>query len=88
MGTDWSQFRLPSDRDSDSPRCEMCELIVCTYVTGVEQLLHLALWLDRTTRFGKTEELPQIVARIQAHREEVEKSLQNYLRHQREGHPS
>jgi hypothetical protein len=28
------------------------------------------------------------VAKIQAHREEVEKSFQNYLRHRQEGHPT
>ena len=66
----------------------MCELIVCTYATGVEQLLQLAMGLDRKTRFGTVDELPEIVSKIQVHREEVEKTLQNYLQHQRDAHPS
>ncbi len=70
-----------------TPPCEMCEPIVCTYVTGVEQLFQLAMWLDRKTRFGTVDELPEIISKIQIHREEVEKTLQNYLQHQRDAHP-
>ena len=70
-----------------TPPCEMCELIVCTYATGVEQLLQLAMSLDRKTRFGTVDELPEIISKIQIHREEVEKTLQNYLQHQRDAHP-
>lgn len=82
MGAEnWALFKLPSDKENDPPRCEICQLSMCGYVTGVEQLLQLALWLDRQTRFGKELDTSETIAKIRTHTEEVAKSWANYLTH-------
>jgi hypothetical protein len=65
------------------PRCEMCELILCTYVTGVEQQLQLAMWIDHLTRFGAEEKLSEAIAKAQERATEVETTWKNYLVHRR-----
>lgn len=82
----WGLFKMPSDQASDSLRCEPCQLLTCTYVTGVEELLRLALWLDRSLRFGKAEDLSEIAAKIHTHSQEVTHSWQNYLSHREQNH--
>jgi hypothetical protein len=83
----WGLFKLPSDQEGDPPRCEPCQLLTSTFVTGAEQLLQLALWLDRWTRFGKVGDGSEITAKIQAHSREVTNAWQNYLSHRDQSHP-
>ncbi len=85
MADDWAVFKLPSDLETDPPRCEKCQLSLTIYLTGVEQLLQMALWLDRYIRFGKRADDSEIIAKIQNHQAELAKSWENYLRH-REAH--
>ena len=83
----WALFKLPSDVETDPPRCELCQLAFTGYLTGVSQLLQTALWLDRQIRFGKNEaEISQIASRIQDHTSELEKSWANYLNHRQRDH--
>ena len=82
----WSLFKLPSDQEGDPPRCEQCQLLTSTFVTGAEQLLQLALWLDRWTRFGKSADKPEIPAKIHAHNQEVAIAWENYLKHREKSH--
>jgi hypothetical protein len=87
MGAEnWGLFKLPSDQENDPPRCEHCQLLTCGYVTGVEQLLQLALWLDRQTRFGKSEDASETSAKIRTHTDEVARSWTNYLTHRKTDH--
>ena len=81
MTDNWAVFKLPSDLETDPPRCELCQLSLTAYVTGVEQLLQMALWLDRYIRFGKNKENSDIVAKIQNHQAELATSWENYLKH-------
>jgi hypothetical protein len=39
----WGLFKLPSDQESDPPRCEQCQLLTSTFVTGAEQLIRRQL---------------------------------------------
>ncbi len=32
----WGLFKLPSDEEDDPPRCEQCQLLTSTFVTGAE----------------------------------------------------
>ena len=42
-----------TDRDDViGNRCDMCELLSCGFVVGVEQQLQAAMWVDRRQRFG------------------------------------
>lgn len=93
MGAEnWALFKMPSDEDSDPVRCELCQLFLSGYVTGVEQLLQLALWLDRQTRFGKKNDSSEIIVKIEAHTAEVAKLWVNYwghyITHAKQGHPA
>lgn len=82
----WGLFKLPSDQESDPPRCEQCQLLTSGFVTGAEQLLQLALWLDRWTRFGKSADASEISAKIHAHSQEVAIAWGNYLKHREQSH--
>ncbi len=84
--TNWALFKLPSDKETDPPRCELCQLSISGYVTGVEQLLHMALLLDRQTRFGKTPDASEIIAKVETHTAELVKSWTNYLTHVQQSH--
>lgn len=76
MGAEnWALFKLPSDEEGDPARCERCQLSICGYVTGVEQLLQLALWLDRQERFGKTHDTSETIGKIKRHTDELAKKL-------------
>lgn len=76
-----------SDVETDPLRCEICHLAFATYLTGVSQLLQMALWLDRQMRLGKNEsETAQIIAKIESHRSELEDSLANFLNHGQKDH--
>jgi hypothetical protein len=85
MAEEWASFKMPSDEETDPPRCEMCQLLLTTFVTGVEQLLHMSLWLDRSIRFGKSADNSEIVGKIQHHQAALAESWQNLLQH-REAH--
>jgi len=64
------------------PKCEMCELLLCGYIAGLEQQLQAALWVDRSFRFGETsEQLAGAIAKLEANYLEVEKLWQNYKTH-------
>lgn len=81
VAENWALFKLPSDQEHDRQRCELCQLAICSYVTGVEQLLQLALWLDRQTRFGKSTDDSETIDKIQTHTEELSKTWAHYLTH-------
>jgi hypothetical protein len=82
----WGLFKLPSDQEGDPPRCEQCQLLTSTFVTGAEQLLQLGLWLDRWTRFGKSADASEISAKIHAQSQEVATAWGNYLKHRVQSH--
>ena len=88
MGAEnWALFKMPSDVEADPVRCEICHLTFVTYLTGVSQLLQLALWLDRQMRFGKDEsETLRIVGQIQSQRSALEDSWANFLSHRQRDH--
>jgi len=88
MGAEnWALFKMPSDVETDPRRCEICHVTFTTYLTGVSQLLQMALWLDRQMRFGKNEsEAAQIISKIQSHTSELETSWANYLNHRQRDH--
>ena len=69
---------------SRAPRCEMCELLLCTYVTSLEQQLQIALWIDRSYRFGTPEMLNQAMAKLEEHKVQVEVSWNNFRSHSAE----
>ncbi len=60
-------------------RCEMCELLLCGYITGLEQQLQAAMWVDRSFSFGG--QLPDAIIKLEAQRLEVDKLWQNYRTH-------
>ncbi len=76
---------MPSDIETDPLRCEICHLTFTTYLTGVSQLLQVALWLDRQMRFGKNE-TAQIIGKIESHTSELGNSWANYLNHRQRDH--
>jgi hypothetical protein len=88
MGAEnWALFRMPSDVEADPLRCEICHLTFATYLTGVSQLLQMALWLDRQMRFGKNAgETAELISKIQSHKSELENSWSNYLMHRQMDH--
>jgi hypothetical protein len=59
-----------------SEKCEMCELLLATYVTGVEQQLSCAMYVDRAFRFGG--DFDDAVRTFNALRPEVEQALANF----------
>jgi hypothetical protein len=88
MGAEnWALFKMPSDVEADPVCYEICHPTFTTYLTGVSQLLQLALWLDRQMRFGKDEsETVRIIGQIQSHRSALEESWANFLSHRQRDH--
>lgn len=73
-----------AQKSPKSLRCEMCELLLCTYVTSLEQQLQIALWIDRSYRFGQPETLNQAIAKLEEHKVQVEASWNNFRSHSAE----
>ncbi len=65
-------------------RCELCELLICAYVTAVEQQLSIAMRIDRITRFGDKEKFDEAVSKLSEHINQEAIAWENFLSHQKE----